>query len=146
MSFAFHMKWHHSMTRRLDGLSNAPARSQSAQVRNFFPDSQTYIFKAIVLKRNGGLEGWTRGERKSLRLSVDVQITRVFFLLLAMSFRWMGTWVGANFAHGNNNNDNNLEVLYSARIYQTRHSRRWVYTNFQKNRLLQWWILRPKCS
>ena len=29
------------------------------------------------------------------------------------------------------------------RIYQTRYSRHWVYKNFQKDRLLQWWILRP---
>ena len=28
-------------------------------------------------------------------------------------------------------------------IYQTRYSRRWVYTNFQKDMLLQWWVLRP---
>ena len=34
-------------------------------------------------------------------------------------------------------NNNNIEVLYSARIYQTRYSRRRVYTNFQKDRLLQ---------
>ena len=34
-------------------------------------------------------------------------------------------------------------IVYSARIYQTRYSRRWVFTNSQKNRLLQWWILRP---
>ena len=31
------------------------------------------------------------------------------------------------------NNNNNNEVLYSARIYQTRYSRRWVYTNVQKD-------------
>ena len=42
------------------------------------------------------------------------------------------------------NNNNNIEVLYSARIYQTRNSRRRVYTDFQKDRLLQWWILRSK--
>ena len=36
----------------------------------------------------------------------------------------------------------NIEVLYRARIYQTRYSRRWV-KNSQKDMLLQCWILRP---
>ena len=41
------------------------------------------------------------------------------------------------------NNNNNIEVLYSACIYQKRYSRRWVYTYFQKDRLLHWWFQRP---
>ena len=45
--------------------------------------------------------------------------------------------------NNNNNNNNDIEVLSSVRIYQTRYSRRRVCTNFQEDRLLQWWTLRP---